>query len=247
MSAKASKSRPLFLSVWLRVYAVLDNRETKQRGGGLQSFTRYKRMRSSSSSFRRSSPKLSNCSRAFDLLDDLEADYAVGEAVGGAMLPMFLEDLRRNNDHDTVEVTLELQDDSVVVCSVMPTTDTAEAATEGFLGRSHSVTSRIRKKFPWLRSPSCSQTSMSDAEENNTISLSARDARRMKARLQRTRSTAQQALKGLRFISKSTTSGACEAEELWRKVETRFESLAEDDLLAREDFGECIGTVTRPH
>jgi respiratory burst oxidase len=47
--------------------------------------------------------------------------------------------------------------------------------------------------------------------------------------------------KGQRFISKSTGKEACHADELCRKVEARFESLAKDGLLAREDFGECIG------
>ena len=42
---------------------------------------------------------------------------------------------------------------------------------------------------------------------------------------------------GLRFISKSGEA----TEELWRKVEERFNVLAKDGLLAREDFGECIG------
>ncbi|XP_041005443.1 respiratory burst oxidase homolog protein E isoform X1 [Juglans microcarpa x Juglans regia] len=197
---------------------------------------------SSSSSFGRSSSKRSSCSRAFELLDvDLE-DRSGGGVVGGAMLPIFLNDLRRNNDRDTVEVTLELEDDSIVVCSVTPTTATAEPAagtSEGVFGRSHSATSRIRRKFPWLRSPSFSRASTtSETEEHNKIT--ARDARRMKARLQRTRSSAQQALKGLRFISNSTISGACE-EELWREVEARFESLAKEGLLGREEFGECIG------
>lgn len=200
-------------------------------------------MKLSSSSFGRSSSKRSSCSRAFELLDvDLE-ERSGGGVVGGAMLPIFLNDLRRNNDQDTVEVTLELEDDSIVVCSVTPTTATEEptaGTSEGVLGRSQSVSSRIRRKFPWLRSPSYSRASTtSETEEHNKIT--ARDARMMKARLQRTRSSAQQALKGLRFISNSTISGACEAEELWRKVEARFESLAKEGLLGREEFGECIG------
>ncbi|XP_062148530.1 respiratory burst oxidase homolog protein E isoform X2 [Alnus glutinosa] len=197
-------------------------------------------MRLSSSSFGKGCSKRSNCSRAFEQLDDSEDDS--GEhGVGGAMLPIFLNDLRRNDDHDTVEVTLELEEDSIVVCSVTPTATaaTGEVEAEGFLARSLSVTSRIRRKFPWLKSQSSSRTSVSDTEERNTIS--ARDARRIRAGLQRTKSSAQQALKGLRFINKSTGKGVCHADELCRKVEARFESLAKDGLLAREDFGECIG------
>ena len=197
-------------------------------------------MRLSSSSFGRCSSRRSNCSRAFEQLEDSEDDS--GEhGIGGAMLPIFLNDLRRNDDQDTVEVTLELEEDSIVVCSVTPTTTAAngEVEPEGFLARSLSVTSRIRRKFPWLKSQSSSRTSMSDTEERNTIS--ARDARKIRAGLQRTKSSAQQALKGLRFINKSTAKGASHADELCRNVEARFDSLAKDGLLAREDFGECIG------
>ncbi|GLT30258.1 hypothetical protein SLA2020_050690, partial [Shorea laevis] len=46
---------------------------------------------------------------------------------------------------------------------------------------------------------------------------------------------------GLRFINKTT--GTNDTDDQWRKVESRFESLAKDGLLAREEFGECIGMV----
>ncbi|KAH9681644.1 hypothetical protein KPL71_027045 [Citrus sinensis] len=90
-----------------------------------------------------------------------------------------------------------------------------------------------RQKFGWLRSGSSP-----DIEERT---MSGRDERRIKAKLQRTRSGAKRALNGLRFISKA--AGASDAEELRRLVESTFESLSEDGLLAREDFGECIGMV----
>ncbi|KAF8388686.1 hypothetical protein HHK36_025366 [Tetracentron sinense] len=188
-----------------------------------------------------SSSRRSNYSRKFDLPEGFSDSEDYG--VGGAMLPIFLNDLRQNNQQDYVEITLELQDDSIVVCGVTPTaTATATAnptgndVIKGFFERSSSATSRIRRKFSWLRSAS-TRTS-SEVEE---ATISARDARKIKARLERTRSTAQQALKGLRFINKTT--GTLEGEELWRKVESRFESLAKDGLLSREDFGECIGMV----
>ncbi|GMY36510.1 respiratory burst oxidase homolog protein E-like isoform X1 [Fagus crenata] len=188
---------------------------------------------SSSSSFGRHSPGRSNYSRSFELPDDLD------DTGGGPMLPIFLNGLSQSNPQDLVEVTLELEEDSVVVCSVTPTRD------EPRLERNLSVTSRIRRKFPWLRSTSnASDISMEEemqVEESRV--MSARDARRIGARLQRTRSSAQQALKGLRFISKSTSTRACDAEESWRTVEARFHSVSKDGLVAREDFGECIGMV----
>ena len=194
------------------------------------------RMRLSASSG--SSSKQSNYNRSFDLPEDLDDSTTISGG-GGEMLPIFLDGLgRQSNSQDLVEVTLELEDDSVVMCSVTPTRDELQPPR---LERNLSITSRIRRKFPWLRSSSNgSETASEDAVEENTI-MSARDDRRMKASLQRSRSNAQQALKGLRFISKSTSTRACDSEELWRKVESGFHKLAKDGLLSREDFGECIG------
>ncbi|KAA8534741.1 hypothetical protein F0562_029817 [Nyssa sinensis] len=184
-----------------------------------------------------STSKRSNYSRTFDLPEDLRDYGAVG--LEGAMLPIFLNGLRQNNHQDLVEVTLELEDDSIVVCDVTPTSysnPTGDEAAAGFLARSLSATSRIRHKFSWLRSSSSRASSDFEAP-----AISARDARRIKAQLARSRSGARQALNGLRFISKTT--GTSDANELWKQVESRFESLVKDGLLCREDFGECIGMV----
>ncbi|KAH7574516.1 hypothetical protein JRO89_XS03G0306100 [Xanthoceras sorbifolium] len=205
----------------------------------------------SQSSFGRSSSR-SNYSRTLDLQDDYEESQTRRDSdygVGGAMLPIFLNDLRKNGQQqqELVEVTLELENNSIYLCSVNPTTPPpppqsdnsgdARDVESGILQRSLSATSRLRRKFTWLRSRS-SRTSSSETEDRT---ITERDARRIRAKLQRTRSSAQRALKGLRFINKTTC--ASDAEMLWRKVETRFESLAKDGLLAREDFGECIGMV----
>ncbi|XP_062091208.1 respiratory burst oxidase homolog protein E isoform X2 [Humulus lupulus] len=212
---------------------------------------------------RSSSSKLSSYSRGFDLPDDLEPEFdqeVDSYEVGGAMLSVFLNDLRQSNQQDLVEVTLELNDDdSIVVCSVAPTiagtptrppaadevSVSAASAGGSKIVRSLSNASRsIRRKFPWLRSTAASSTA-SDAEDQAQAAvapISARDARKIKAKLQRTRSTAQRALNGLRFINKSTT-GAKNADELWRRVESKFKSLSKDGLLSREDFGECIGML----
>ncbi|CAK7352320.1 unnamed protein product [Dovyalis caffra] len=200
----------------------------------------------SSSSFGRTSSKLSNYSRTFDLPDDdLDGSETTSDCeIGGAMLPAFLNDLRRNNQDELVEVTLELENDSIVVCSVNPNrTGMSTPSTPGggsaarILERSLSATSRIRRKFGWLRSRS-SRTTSSEIEDR---AISARDARRLKAKLDRSKLSAQRGLQGLRFISKTT--GTSESNELWKRVESRFKLLAKDGLLAREDFGECIGMV----
>ncbi|MCE0481203.1 hypothetical protein HAX54_038761 [Datura stramonium] len=208
-----------------------------------------------------SSSKRSSYSRNFDLPEDTPADTG-GEYVGGAMLPIFLNDLRRNNDQDLVEVTLELDDNSIVLCSVAPTPshnaegtvasedEEEEAAPNGFLARSASAASKIRRKFSWIRSPSMrSRTSAAASEvpddnfhDNHTTNiLSAREEMKSKLKLVRSKSTAQRALGGLRFISKTT--GESDTNVLWKKVEARFHALAKEGLLDREDFGECIGMV----
>lgn len=189
-----------------------------------------------------SSSRRSSYHRNSDYVDgDLESvDYG---SVGGAMLPVFLADLRRNERADFVEVTLEIDHDSILVSSITPTAGEEPAGNEnvgGFFSRSLSTTTtRIRRKFPWLRSGS----SRSEASTMEESKVSARNARKMQARLDRTRSGAQQALKGLRFISKTT--GNSDSNEQWKKVESRFDSLAKDGLLSRDDFAECIGRCFR--
>ncbi|KAG6502067.1 respiratory burst oxidase homolog protein E-like [Zingiber officinale] len=177
---------------------------------------------------------------------------------GGGMLPVFL-----NDQSDLVEVMLELDEESMVVRSVTPTSaaamETPFAAREssGSLSQCSSTASRIRRKFSWLLSPTPRRTlaEMLAAEEAASAAgssplpppaaaISSRESRRIRARLERTRSGAQRALKGLRFISRTTVGAAAgDAGELWRRVEARFAALAEDGLLSREDFGECIGMV----
>lgn len=158
------------------------------------------------------------------------------------MLPIFLNDLRRNNnDQDLVEVTLELEDDSIILCSVTPTANNSDPRHVS--SPSPRATSRLRRKFSWLTSSS-SRASSSDAASVDRVErvIASRDARRLKAELIRTKSSAQRALGGLRFISKTTST---DVNELWRMVESRFMCLAKDDgLLAREDFAECIGELT---
>lgn len=71
--------------------------------------------------------------------------------------------------------------------------------------------------------------------------LAARALRRQRAQLDRTRSGAQKALRGLRFISncKTKTNGV----DAWNEVESNFNKLAKDGNLYRADFGKCIGSV----
>ncbi|CAL4999157.1 unnamed protein product [Urochloa decumbens] len=196
---------------------------------------------------------------------------AGGAGDGDGMLPAFLAD-----QGDLVEVMLELDEESMVVRSVTPTAAPAAALygptslggggsaggartpDDGArsLSRCSSTTSRIRRKFAWLRSPSPSQrhppasaaaAAVSDSQAVREAALAARERRRLQAsRLNRSRSGARRALKGLRFISRTAGAGddaAAAGGELWRRVEERFNALARDGLLARDDFGDCIGMV----
>ena len=67
--------------------------------------------------------------------------------------------------------------------------------------------------------------------------LAARALRKQRAQLDRTRSGAQKALRGLKFISNSKTNGV----DAWNEVQKNFEKLAKDGFLYRSDFAQCIG------
>ncbi|XP_078156708.1 respiratory burst oxidase homolog protein E-like isoform X2 [Carex rostrata] len=201
-----------------------------------------------------SSRRISGHRRIADFLaEEMESDnesFTTAYDGSDGILPMFL-----NDQSELVEVMLELDEESMVVRSVTPTSAalyggmgmggaTPEAQPGRSLSRSSSTSSRIRKKFAWLRSPSPCRSSSVDKETAapaTTAALTAREKRRVQAKLNRSRSGAQRALKGLRFISRTTDS--VEAAEMWRRVEERFYKLAKDGMLSRDDFGECIGMI----
>lgn len=68
--------------------------------------------------------------------------------------------------------------------------------------------------------------------------LAARALRRQRAQLDRTRSGAHKALRGLKFISNNKTNG-------WNEVENNYAKLAKDGYLHRSDFAQCIGQYYR--
>ncbi|GER36107.1 respiratory burst oxidase, partial [Striga asiatica] len=164
-------------------------------------------------------------------------------APGGAMLPVYLNDLRRNaagGGEEMVEVTLELDGGSVVLCGVGPAEGEAIPAPEGadFLSRSASAASRLRRMF------SRRWAAEEEEKRHEAAVETAREAMRARVRMMRDRSGAQRALGGLRFISRSGAAsggGDSSPEAAWREVERRFDALAEGGLLSRQDFGECIG------
>ncbi|KAG7654829.1 Ferric reductase transmembrane component-like domain [Arabidopsis suecica] len=196
---------------------------------------------------------------------------------GGAMLPVFLNDLSRNSgesgsgsswERELVEVTLELDvgDDSILVCgmseaaSVDSRARSVDLVTARLSRNLSNASTRIRQKLgKLLRSESWKTTTSStagerdrDLERQTAVTLgilTARDKRKEDAKLQRSTSSAQRALKGLQFINKTTRGNSCvcdwdcDCDQMWKKVEKRFESLSKNGLLARDDFGECVGMV----
>ncbi|XAR55100.1 NAD(P)H oxidase [Bertholletia excelsa] len=69
------------------------------------------------------------------------------------------------------------------------------------------------------------------------LALAARALRQQRARLDRTRSGAQRALRGLRFISSRKPNSA----DAWNEVQDSFNKLSINGYLHRSDFAQCIG------
>ncbi|KAM1515682.1 hypothetical protein ACFX10_014757 [Malus domestica] len=105
------------------------------------------------------------------------------------------------------------------------------------------------RRFSWSQSHSSRVLSASTSQNASAggggggafdLALAARALRRQRAQLDRTRSGAEKALRGLRFIGnyKSTKTNGVDA---WNEVETNFNKLAKDGHLFRADFPQCIG------
>ncbi|XP_062182578.1 respiratory burst oxidase homolog protein B-like [Phragmites australis] len=134
-----------------------------------------------------------------------------------------------NDDDDYVEITLDVRDDSVAVHSVKPAAGgddsdvtllarTLENRSSSF---GHSVirnaSSRIKQVSQELRR------------------LASVNRRGAGPRIDRSKSGAAHALKGLKFISRADGGSG------WPAVEKRFDDLSQNGLLHRSKFGQCIG------
>jgi respiratory burst oxidase len=101
------------------------------------------------------------------------------------------------------------------------------------MARARQFSQDLTKRFG--RSHSRSEAQAPSGLES---ALAARAARRQRAQLDRTRSGAHKALRGLRFISSNKANNA------WMEVQANFDRLARDGYLSRSDFAECIGIPT---
>ncbi|KAF5734224.1 respiratory burst oxidase G [Tripterygium wilfordii] len=95
------------------------------------------------------------------------------------------------------------------------------------------------RRFSWSHGHASRVLSASTSLNGGGVesALAARALRRQRAQLDRTRSGAHKALRGLRFISNSKTNGV----DAWNGVQANFEKLAKDGFLYRVDFAQCIG------
>ncbi|KAL3529023.1 hypothetical protein ACH5RR_008345 [Cinchona calisaya] len=152
-----------------------------------------------------------------------------GDSIGNAN-----SNTTTNNNDDYVEITLDVRDDSVAVHSVKTAgganIEDPELAllARGLEKKSSFSSSVVRNASSKIRQVS--------QELKRLASLSKKP---QMGKFDRTKSAAAQALKGLKFISKTDGSGAA----AWAAVERRFDELtaSSNGLLPRSLFCECIG------
>ncbi|BAT73029.1 Respiratory burst oxidase-like protein [Vigna angularis] len=104
---------------------------------------------------------------------------------------------------------------------------------------SQELKSELRR-FSWSHSQASRALSSSSGHNGAgggfETALAARALRRQRAQLDRTRSGAHKALRGLKFIS-SKSNGV----DAWNEVQNSFDRISKDGFLNRADFAQCIG------
>ncbi|TVU24687.1 hypothetical protein EJB05_27139 [Eragrostis curvula] len=141
-----------------------------------------------------------------------------------------------NDDDDYVEITLDVRDDSVAVHSVRP------AAGNGGHGADDSDVTLLAQTLE-KRSSSFGHAVIRNA--SSRIKQVSQELRRLASvnrrgaagprGVDRSKSAAAHALKGLKFISRADGASG------WLAVERRFDELSENGLLPKSKFGKCIG------
>lgn len=164
-----------------------------------------------------------------------------------------MEGTSSSGDRQFLEVTLDLSDENVILRSISPLEEEESQQTGKItlskLLRYHSSRS-IRLSTQLSSSSSLDFGSGSASRRSLASKVPNFDRDRLitssdhhdSASLVRSRSGAENALRGLRFISR-TIENEDRQKELWKSVESRFWKLASPDgMLDRADFGLCIGT-----
>lgn len=101
---------------------------------------------------------------------------------------------------------------------------------------SQELKAELVRRFSWNQGHASRvlSTSTSNNGSGYDSALAARALRKQRAQLDRTRSGARKALRGLKFISNSKA-------DAWNEVQANFYKLAKDGYLYRADFAQCIG------
>lgn len=129
---------------------------------------------------------------------------------------------RFKDDDRYVEITLDIHDDSVSVQNIRGGgSETAYLASR--LERKASSSSLGSQLSIKLRQVSRELKRMTSSRRFNKVD--------------RSKSGAARALKGLQFMSSNKNIGS----EGWSQVELRFQELAVNGLLPKSSFGQCIG------
>lgn len=127
---------------------------------------------------------------------------------------------RFKDEEEYVEITLDVRDDSVLVQNIRGgDSETAFLATQ-LEKKPNSLGSQLSFK---LRQVSQELKRMTSSKSFQKID--------------RNKSGAARALKGLKFMTKNNVGN-----EGWAQIETRFDKFAVDGVLSKSRFGQCIGT-----
>lgn len=135
-----------------------------------------------------------------------------------------------DEDEGYVEITLDIRDDSVAVHSVQGGNEDPELALLAMRTMENKSASLCSSLF----SNTSARIKQVSQEQKRVVSR-----RSSNGKIDRTKSAAAHALKGLKFITSKT--GAC--GNGWSFVEKRFNDLTSstNGLLHRSQFAECIG------
>lgn len=144
---------------------------------------------------------------------------------------------RFKDDDELVEITLDVQRDSVAIQEVRGVDEGGSGHGTGFDGlplvspssKSGKLTSKLRQVTNGLKMKSSSRKAPSPQAQQS--------AKRVRKRLDRTKSSAAVALKGLQFVTAKVGNDG------WAAVEKRFNQLQVDGVLLRSRFGKCIGKI----
>ncbi|KAJ7553076.1 hypothetical protein O6H91_06G083900 [Diphasiastrum complanatum] len=149
--------------------------------------------------------------------------------------------------HGFLDVMLDVHEDSVSLCRVAPAALDNEQAS-AIIGwdrkpslrssLTRNASSRVKKLTQEIKKLSLNRSStiVRAFSERHAHGF---DPLEQLEKFHRTTSGAEQALRGLRFISKTTN---VDQNALWQAVEARFDQLASSDgMLFRNKFGPCVG------